>query len=337
MTPREIIREQICHHETVPVPYTLLYDEEVGERLDTYYGGDEWRKKIKAYLARVEDIGVPDAEKLDDTHERDLFGTVWRTDNTPSVVEKAPLSEPSFQGYDFPTVDKFVDPAKIRSAKKFVDESRDVFTFTGAPSLFLTWYLRGFETTMMDIVAEENFYIELLDRMTQLTLDFLNTLTELPADAIVMGDDWGGQRGVLIGPDRWRKLYKPRYARIFDAIREQGKFSIMHCCGSVYDIMGDIVDVGLDVLESVQPEAANMNPYELKRRWGDKIAFWGGLGTQQTIPYGTPEEIRSEIRKLHSEMSKGGGYILAPAKPLRPEVPTDNAVAVVEEFLNLGN
>ncbi|MBT3275484.1 MAG: hypothetical protein HN368_20175, partial [Spirochaetales bacterium] len=118
-----------------------------------------------------------------------------------------------------------------------------------------------------------------------------------------------------------------------DAIRKQGKISILHCCGSVFDIMDDIIDIGLDVLESVQPEAAHMNPYELKKRWGDKITFWGGLGTQHTIPFGSPKEIVEEIRKLRSEMSKGGGYILAPAKPLRPEVSTENAVAVLEEFV----
>ena len=97
--------------------------------------------------------------------------------------------------------------------------------------------------------------------------------------------------------------------------------------------MGDIIEIELDVLESVQPEAAGMNPYELKRKWGDKITFWGGLGTQSTIPFSAPGEIRGEIRRLRSEMSRGGGYILAPAKPLRPETPTANAVAVVEEFL----
>jgi len=84
----------------------------------------------------------------------------------------------------------------------------------------------------------------------------------------------------------------------------------------------------------VQPEAAGMNPYGLKEAWGDKITFWGGLGSQSTIPFGTPDELRKEIRRLRTEMSRGGGYILAPAKPLRPETPTENAVAVVEEFLN---
>ena len=94
--------------------------------------------------------------------------------------------------------------------------------------------------------------------------------------------------------------------------------------------MPDIIEIGMDVLESVQPEAAGMNPYELKKKWGDKIAFWGGLGSQSTIPLGTPDEIRQEIRRLRSEMSRGGGYILAPAKPLQPGTPTENAVAILE-------
>jgi uroporphyrinogen decarboxylase len=108
----------------------------------------------------------------------------------------------------------------------------------------------------------------------------------------------------------------------------------MHCCGSVADIMGDIVEIGLDVLESVQPEAAGMNPSALKKKWGDKITFWGGLGSQSTIPFAASAEVRREIRRLRSEMGRGGGYVLAPAKPLRPETPTENAVAVVEAFLD---
>jgi len=86
------------------------------------------------------------------------------------------------------------------------------------------------------------------------------------------------------------------------------------------------------VLESVQAEAADMSPYALKRKYGDKITFWGGLGSQSTIPHGTPETIRDEVRRLKREMAKGGGYILAPAKPMQPETPTANAVAMVEAF-----
>jgi uroporphyrinogen decarboxylase len=137
----------------------------------------------------------------------------------------------------------------------------------------------------------------------------------------------------MIGPERWRRFYKPHYARIFEAVHRQGKLAIMHCCGSAADIMADIIEIGLDVYESVQPEAAGMNPYGLKKAWGDKITFWGCLGSQSTIPFASPAEIRKEIRRLRREMGKGGGFILAPAKPLRPETPTENAVAIVEEFL----
>ena len=130
----------------------------------------------------------------------------------------------------------------------------------------------------------------------------------------------------------WRRYLKPRYARIYEAAHAQGKVVLSHCCGSVSEIMGDIVEIGLDVLESVQPEADGMNPYELKRQWGDRIAFWGGLGSQSTIPFGTPQGIRQEVDLLCREMGKGGGYILAPAKGLQPETPTENAAAVVEAF-----
>ena len=252
---------------------------------------------------------------------------------TPVVVEPG-LKAPSFEGYAFPSAESFLNAAAKAEATKRAIASHDSLTLI-SPGLCLwdSWYLRGFEATMMDCIAEEDFYAELLDRLTELCLALVRECTDIPADAIMMGDDWGNQRGVMIGPERWRRFYKPRYARIFAAVHEQGKLAIMHCCGSAADIMGDIVEIGLDVLESVQPEAAGMNPYALKKQWGDRITFWGGLGSQRTIPFATPAEIRAEIRRLRSEMSRGGGYILAPAKPLRPETPTENAVAVVEEFL----
>jgi len=115
-------------------------------------------------------------------------------------------------------------------------------------------------------------------------------------------------------------------------VHDRGKLVISHCCGSIVDILPDVVEIGLDVLESVQPEARGMNPYELKKAWGDKLAFWGGLGSQSTIPFGTPATIQAEVARLRREMGKGGGYILAPAKSLQPETPTANAAAVVEAF-----
>jgi len=333
MTPREIVLDQIRHRETARVPYTLGYEEEVGARLDAHFGGKEWRGRLIPYIAHCGGVAKDPREDIDATHYRDAFGTVWRTDQLPSAVVEPGLKAPNFDGYVFPSAASFRNPEAKANTKKAVADSPNSLSVLSVMCLWQSWYVRGFETTLMDCVMEEDFYAELLERMTDLTLAMVAECADIPADAIMMGDDWGDQRGILIGPERWRRFFKPRYARIFKAIHDQDKLAIMHCCGSPADVMGDIVEIGLDVLESVQPEAARMNPYGLKKKWGDRITFWGGLGSQRTIPFGTPAGIREEIRHLRREMSKGGGYILAPAKPLRPETPTANAVAVVEEFL----
>ena len=115
-------------------------------------------------------------------------------------------------------------------------------------------------------------------------------------------------------------------------VKRQDKLVITHCCGSIVDILPDAIEIGLDVLESCQPEARGMNPYDLKKKFGDKLTFWGCLGSQSVIPFGTPEEIRAEVQQLCREMGKGGGFILGPAKSLQPGTPTENAAAVVEAF-----
>jgi uroporphyrinogen decarboxylase len=335
MTPRETVTSQIEHRETERVPYTLAFEEEVGDRLDTHFGGPAWRHQLVPYIVQCGSVSRPTRLEVDATHYRDLFGTAWRTDELPPVVVEPGLTSPSLRGYDFPTADRFLHREAVAAATRAAREHRDSFTIvTTGLCLWQSWYVRGFETTLTDVVLEEAFYAELLDRFTDLTLELVAACAEVPADAIMMGDDWGEQRGVLIGPERWRRLYKPRYTRIFEAIHAQGKLAIMHCCGSTADIQADIIDTGLDVLESVQPEAGGMDPYGLKQAWGDRLTYWGCLGSQYTVPFAAPSQVREEIRRLRREMSRGGGYILAPAKPLRTETPTANAVAVVEEFLD---
>jgi uroporphyrinogen decarboxylase len=336
LTPREAILEQIHHRETRPIPFTLPIEQNVCESLDEHYGGPSWRQKLKPYIVSVGGIPMMQRKAISDNQETDLFGSIWRIDRRPRRLEKPALLEPSFEGYTFPSPDAFVDPNLKENVQKALQNHPNSFTTLGMGwGLWEgSWGIRGFENALMDVVAEPDFFEELLDRLTEIFVTNLAKFEDLPADAVMFGDDWGDQRGVMIGPERWRKFMKPRFARIYEAVHAQGKRVISHCCGSIADIMPDIIEIGMDVLESVQPEARGMNPYELKKKWGDKITFWGGLGSQSVIPFGTPDEIRSEVRKLCREMGKGGGYILAPAKPLQPETPTENAVAVLEAFAN---
>ncbi len=332
--PREVILAQIRHEETVTVPYTLPFEESVGQRLDEYYGGPDWRRRLTPYIVGVGAVDTDPKQQIDEKYVLDGYGGIWRQDVRPWHLEKPPLAEPSFEGYTFPTPESFFRPVWKEAAVKTCRASEESFLIgnLGWGLFERSWNLRGFENILMDAVAEPDFFEEVLDRLTNLYLGFVEYTADLPIDGILFGDDWGDQRGVILGPDRWRKFLKPRWAKIYEAVHQHGKIVMSHSCGSVADIIPDLIEIGLDVLESVQPEAAGMNPYELKQRWGDKITFWGCLGSQSTIPFGTPEAIRSEVARLKREMSKGGGFILAPAKPLQPETPTHNAVAIVEAF-----
>jgi len=338
MIPREFVLEQLCYRDTFPVPFHLDFEGDVAERLDTYYGGIGWRERLTPYLRIIEGIDTIQEKPLSETHTRDVFGGIWRQDRRPSHLEEPALKSPTFDGYDFPSFEVFWNEKKKESIQQELENHPESFRIVIIPwGLFeQSWRIRGFENALMDTITQPDFYQELLNKLTELYLKFVNVCVGLNCDAIMFGDDWGDQRGVILGPHRWREFLKPCWAKIYEAVHNQRKFAITHCCGSVADIMPDIIEIGLDVLESVQPEAAGMNPYQLKRKWGDKIVLWGCLGSQGTIPFGTPREIKNEVQKLCKEMGKNGGYILSPAKALQPETPTENAVAVVEAFTRQG-
>ncbi len=334
MTPRETVLNQIKHRETGEIPYTLPMDDDVGRRLEAHYGNTAWRDLLGRYMLSVAAVDTDPKEPIDATYVRDGFGGIWRQDLRPWHLEKPPLAEPSFKGYAFPKPETFFRPEWKTIGTKACHENPDRFRVgsLGWGLFERSWNLRGFENILMDAIAEPEFFEEALDRLMHLYLAFVDYTADMPIDGILFGDDWGDQRGVTLGPERWRRFLKPRWARIYEAVHARGKIVMSHSCGSVAAIIPDLIEIGLDVLESVQPEAAGMNPYELKRQWGDKITFWGCLGSQSTIPWGTPDEIRKEVRHLKTAMGVGGGFILAPAKALQPETPTANAAAVFEAF-----
>ena len=332
MTPREAVLEAIRHREVRPVPCSIPVEETVKQKLEEHFGTPDWQDRIPRYIRHVGAVDTFAREKIDDTWSRDFYGGLWRMDCRPEHLQEWPLKEPTFEGYDFPPPERFFRPDWKEQSRTVCEEQDDAFLCAELSwGLFeISWKMRGFENVMSDCVLEPGFYGELLDKIMDLYLAFTDYVSDLPVQAIKYGDDWGDQRGIILGPDRWREFLKPRWAKIFQRCHEAGKIAICHSCGSVVDIMDDIIEIELDVLESCQPEAHGMDPYELKKRWGDKITFWGCLGSQSTMPFGTLDEIRAEAGKLCREMGKGGGYILAPAKPLQPETPVENALALIE-------
>ena len=337
ITQRRRVLDQIAHRPTDFVPMARLdFEGDVAERLDGHYGGAGWREVVHENnhiegLSALHTYGhpVPDEQAI----FTDVFGSRWRNDRRTLHLEEGVLTEPTLDGFRFPEAREFFRDnwREEVTAQAARHPDKLVIVGVGFGMFVKTWILRGFENAMTDAIAEPAFYEELLERICQLHLDILDRLLTLPVDGVIFDGDWGDQRGIMIGPERFRRFIKPRKARLYDRVHAAGKLAFNHSCGNIQDIIGDLIDIGLDVLQSVQPEA--MDPYQLKKRFGENLTFWGGLGSQHTVPFGTPQEIRAEVRHLCAEMAAGGGYILGPAKSLQPETPTENAAAVVEAFL----
>ena len=332
---RDDILAVMQHKEIHPVPFTLGINAGIAEKMDEYYGTTDWRKKLVPYIAGVG--GVPYMPFTDpvDNHIRDAYGGIWRNDlNIPRHVQVA-LPEPTLEGFKMPEPNEILLPEAVDKMKNACAQRKNSFTniSLGGGVWEICWHIRGFENALMDAALNPEFFKELAQLAADQIIAYVELVKDVPADGIMLGDDWGGQQGVLLGGELWRECIKPQWVRIVDAIHDAGKYAINHSCGSVAEIMPDIVEIDLDILENLQPETAGMNPYELKRKYGDKIILWGGLGSQSIIPFGTPEELRSEVKRLCTEMGRNGGYILSTTKGIMQDAPLENAIAVFEAFI----
>jgi uroporphyrinogen decarboxylase len=147
-------------------------------------------------------------------------------------------------------------------------------------------------------------------------------------DCVHFGDDWGAQKGLLIGLDMWREFIKPRFKQTCEAAKRAGLFISHHSCGKVESLFPDLVECGVDVFDPFQPEV--MDILQLRQHYRNQLAFWGGLSVQQTLPHGTPEDVRRESRRLLQELGPGGGYIISPSHSITGDVPVENILAFLD-------
>ena len=330
MTGRERILAAIGHRETDFVPYVIPIDPVVVERLNEHYGGPEWRRRIQGFHCAV---GVQwGREELTDGTWRDAFGVVWRDSDGPGAWHSVdvPLKEPSLAGYEFPSL---LPDDELARMHETLAGREDKYRYANIGMTFFerSWALRGMANILMDFLLHPAFAHELFERLTELHLELIDRLAALPLDGIRFGDDFGQQRGLIMGVPAWREFLRPRLKRMYDRVHELGMQVWIHSCGDNSPVMEDLIEIGVDVYNPFQPEAHDV--YALKREFGDRICFEGGIGTQELLPRGTPEQIRAEIARLCREVGRGGGFILSPTKPIMPDVPTENAVACVEAIL----
>ncbi|MGD0499028.1 MAG: uroporphyrinogen decarboxylase family protein [Bryobacteraceae bacterium] len=202
-----------------------------------------------------------------------------------------------------------------------------------SPCVFeMYWRLRGMEDAMLDMAGDPDLADEMFRRCAEFSIELgAQACDRIPLDWFWTGDDVAGQRGMMISPRSWRALIKPHLARAFEVGKSRGLPVAYHSCGGLRPIIGDLIEIGMDVLNPVQSNCPGMDPLELKREFGAHLAFMGGVDTQELLPHGSASEVRRATARLLEGMTvDGGGYILAASHTISPETPDENIFAMYE-------
>jgi len=254
-------------------------------------------------------------------------------DATTETMERYPWPDPS-------------DAARYDGLREDVKHLREDTEYAiAADAIFgglfeCAWWLRGFEKFNVDLHKRADFAERLLDKILELYLGFYGRYLDAVGNRIEMvelGDDLGAQAGPIISLATFRKYLKPRYKKLYDFIHSKTKAKVFHhSCGTVYPFIEDLIEVGVDVLNPIQPRAAMMDIGRIKREFGRRLSLHGGVDIQRTLPYGTTEDVVTEVKRVIGLGASGGGYILAGAHNIQADVPAGNIWAMFEAAKTYG-
>jgi len=293
-----------------------IKDNEVDERLDNH---------IK-YLP-LNDIVKIDKEK---GIKYDVWGIGWDQILTEGFhIRRHPLLESDdFTGYKFPEpTDELLSIIKERGQKEkdnyFLLSLQDFTLFERC------WCLIGYESVLIDLYYREKEINYILDGITDFNIEISRKIVNLGiVDGLRTGDDFGTQKGMVMSPEMFRKFFKKRYEKIWEVYKDKNLPVVHHSCGNLIEIIPDLIEIGLDVLTPIQPEA--MDPKELSKRFGKRLSFFGGISTQSTLPFGTPQDVRNEIIDRITVLGRDNGYIISPSHEVTSDCKDENFIMLIK-------
>jgi uroporphyrinogen decarboxylase len=266
----------------------------------------------------------------------DEWGTVWRLEAVGPNARGYPL-EAGYHLLDDYALPEPGDPKRWGLADAQMKSNRDKKYMRGMVWFTLferLWMLRGLENMLTDPYLNYDEFCELRDKIVDYNLKLIDMWIERDVDGIFFSDDWGWQQGLFMRPDDWRKFYKPSYERMFSKVKQAGKHVWLHSCGNVIDLLDDFMELGLDVLDPIQPQALDLD--ELARRYKGKLCFHGGIDVQGVMVRGGPDEVKDFIRMLAEKLGDpSGGYIMSTSHSIMPETRLENVAAIYEAYLEL--
>ena len=348
MNAKERVLAALAHQPTDTIPFSLGFGinpparETMAPLLHMESG-----KQVNEYLQTKSDlawvtpqyIGPKDRNvRMEDGRQIDIWGVerkpVSYGSGSYDEITAYPLSEveeiSELENYRFPDPDWFdysVLPQKIQDAQK--DGPKAIVLGTVNP-FESSWYLRGLENLMADLILEPELANEILRRVTDFFYEYLNRALKAAGggiDIVFTADDIGQQQGLMMSLDCWRENLKPYHQKLNALIHSYGAKVMYHSDGAVMEAVEELIDMGIDVLEALQFDAVGMDPVVLKEKYGDRLCFHGGVSVQSTLPFGTEAQVTREVEERIAILGKNGGYILAPSHAVQANTPPENILA----------
>ena len=317
----------------IPVDYTTSYYEDVTYRISA--------NKLRTAMGSdcvVVGGGLPAGYSHPTTEDGCVvneFGMKMRQGPLYMEVIEAPLAGVSSvdEVRRFP----FPDPlatGRYDGAEADIARFRDDYFIIGDLELTMfemAWHMVGLEKFMIDMSLGEPYVGALLDRVLEFSAGVGKRLVELGVDSVWTGDDFGSQTGMLISPRMWREIFKPRFAELFAELKAANPEVLVmyHSDGAIAPILDDLVEIGMDVFNPVQPNVPGHEPQALKARLGDRLSFWGAIDQQHLLPNGTPDEIEQDVAHKIDILGAGGGYMCSPAHIVQADTSMENVEAFI--------
>ena len=338
MNSRERVHCALDHRQPDRCPVFASFVPETAEKLRAATGSNESDIGVLLGNDMVKDCvglelsfyGYPCPEYTD------AWGIKWRYQENDfgvyTEIAEHPLAGDMSKLHSFAVPDPKEDSQydNFRKMKELYGKDKWMIGSSQISIFEAAWYLRGLEQFFIDMTTEPDYAEALMDKVMQFPLGASRKYVELGADMVWFGDDVSMQTGIMMSAEMWRQFLKPRYAVLFyEAKRANPNIKIAyHSCGNCEAILEDMIEIGLDVLNPLQPMA--IDPAMVKRKYGKRLALFGGMCVQKVMPFGTCRQIQQEVKRLKDSCGKDGGYILAPAHHVQADTPVENIMAFYE-------
>jgi len=355
LSPKERVLQAINFEEPDRVPIFITITPQVAEKLSQFLDIPEYthpdsplaenRISYTELLVRLGNdiVGIGACSPTDNPTreiEKDILINEWKIKYRKIGLYAEMLEHPLAHAETVADVENFEMPdplakGRFDHAKNMVKKYGEQYAICGDTEttiLEVSWYLVGMEKFFMDLAMKKDYVFALMDRVMEYSIGVAKELIKIGADIIWLGDDFGTQQGMMMSPQMWREIFKERMRLVISELkRENPNIKIAyHCCGSYFPIMADLIEIGVDILNALQPTAVNMDLKKIKDTFGSKASLFGGIDTQSVVPFGSLDDIENEVKRVIAAAANGGGYILAGAHNIQPDTSVEKVLKLFE-------